>query len=81
MTATVDRQSGIETTGCARRRLECLRCGRLFADLTGGWCRYKGMRASEAQRELQAKRPHILHVLDRRPVMLEFEKRYGPVAS
>jgi len=43
--------------------------------------RYKGMRASEAQRELQAKRPHILHVLDKRPVMLEFEKRYGPASS
>jgi hypothetical protein len=40
--------------------------------------RYKGLRAADAQRELQAKRPHILHVLDKRPVMLEFEARYGP---
>jgi len=43
--------------------------------------RYQGMRAAEAQQALQEKRPHILHVLDKRPVMLEFEKRYGPAAS
>jgi hypothetical protein len=39
------------------------------------------MRAAEAQKFLQGKRPHILHVLDKRPTMLEFEKRYGPGAS
>jgi len=43
--------------------------------------RYQNMRASEAQQQLQAKRPHILHVLDKRPVMLEFEKRYAPSSS